>query len=49
MKKLQYVVGVVLLSAGIGIILANFFPDGFLVSIEAILLIIAGFLIICSK
>ncbi|MBQ7400304.1 MAG: hypothetical protein IJW06_07595 [Clostridia bacterium] len=49
MKKLSFIMGICLLSAGIGIILAMFLPNGFLVSIEALLLVIAGFLIICHK
>lgn len=49
MKKLSFLVGICLLSTGIGIILANFLPDGFLVSIEALLLIAAGFIILCRK
>ena len=49
MKRLSFIIGICLLSAGIGIILAIFLPKGFLVSIEALLLILAGLLIICSK
>ncbi|MBO4949975.1 MAG: hypothetical protein J6E38_03040 [Clostridia bacterium] len=49
MKKLSFIIGICLLSAGIGILLSMFLPDVLLVSIEALLLIVAGFLIICSK
>lgn len=48
-KKLSFTIGICLLSAGIGIILAMFLPKGLLVSIEALLLIVAGFLIIYCK
>lgn len=48
-KKLSFIIGICLLSAGIGVLLSMFLPDVLLVSIEALLLIVAGFLIICSK
>jgi len=48
-KKLSFTIGICLLSAGVGIILAMFLPDGLLVGIQALLLILAGFLIICAK
>ncbi len=48
MKKLSFTIGLCLLSAGLGILLAIFLPDGFLVCIQSLLLIVAGFLIICS-
>ena len=49
MKKLSFLIGLCLLSAGIGIILASFLPDGFLAGIEALLLIVAGLTILCRK
>ncbi len=47
MKKLSKVIGICLFSAGIGILLSMFLPDVLLVGIEAMLLIIAGILILC--
>ena len=49
MRKLSYIIGICMLTAGVGIILAMFLPKVLLVCIEALLLIVAGFLIICSK
>lgn len=49
MKKLSFTIGICLLSAGLGILLSMFLPDSLLIGIQAILLIIAGILIIFSK
>lgn len=49
MKKLSFTIGICLLSAGLGILLSMFLPDSLLIGIQAVLLIIAGFLIIYSK
>ena len=48
MKKTSRTIGLCLLSAGFGIIIAIFLPDSFLICIEAFLIIVAGALIVCS-
>ena len=49
MKKTSFFIGVCLFSAGVGILLSMFLPDVLLIGIQALLLIVAGFLIICAK
>ncbi len=49
MKKLCCSIGLCLLSAGLGILLAIFLPDGLLICLEALLIVIAGALILMSK
>ncbi len=48
MKKLSATIGLCLLSAGLGILLAMFLPDGLLIGIQSVLLVAAGLLIICT-
>lgn len=49
MKRLSFTLGICLLSAGLGILLSMFLPDSLLICIQSVLLIIAGFLFLCSK
>ena len=44
LRKISVIIGMCLLSAGIGILIACFLPTAVLVCTEALLLIIAGFL-----
>ncbi len=49
MRKLCCNMGLCLLSAGLGILLAIFLPDGLLICLEALLIVVAGALILLSK
>lgn len=49
MKKIPFLIGLGLLATGFGILVSIFLPDSILICIQAILLIVAGFLIINSK
>jgi len=49
MRKLCCTAGLCLLSAGLGILLAIFLPDGILICLEALLIVLAGALILFAK
>ncbi len=49
MKKLCFAVGLCLLCVGLGIILAILIPDILLICLEALLIVLAGALILFAK